>query len=105
MQSIAETIAVGFGDGSVRFFQAGHEPRLIKAHEGVVLCMAVNQSYIFTGGDDGKFLRISLSGDVEEIANFGSRWLTVLQLQVKHTLAPQIGLLTFGQEEDQKLLS
>ena len=55
--SIAETIAVGFVDGSVRFFQAGHEPRLIIAHEGVVLCMAVNQSCIFTGGDDGKFLR------------------------------------------------
>ena len=73
--SIAETIVVGFGDGSVRLFQAGHEPKLIKAHEGVVLCMAVNQSYIFTGGDDGKFLRISLSGDVEEIANFGSRWV------------------------------
>ena len=30
--SIAETIVVGFGDGSVRFFQAGHEPRLIQAH-------------------------------------------------------------------------
>ena len=73
--SINETIAVGFGDGSIRFFQAGNEPFSIKPHRGVILCMVSNENFLFTGGDDGRFLRITLNGDVEEIANFGSRWV------------------------------
>ena len=49
-------IAVGFGDGTVRFFQSGFEPKTVKAHEGVVLSMANYADDVLTGGDDGRFL-------------------------------------------------
>ena len=73
--SIGDTIIVGFGDGKIRFFKPDHKPHDIQAHSGVILCMVRAENYILTGGDDGRFLQISTDGDVEEIANFGSRWV------------------------------
>ena len=36
--SLGDCIAVGFGDGSVRFFRPGLAHTVTRAHEGVVLC-------------------------------------------------------------------
>ena len=72
----SHSIAVGFGDGKVRFFFEGEKkPSTIDAHNGVVLSIATNGEYIFTGGDDGRFLKLSQNGDIVEIANFNSRWV------------------------------
>ena len=68
--TVKETIAVGFGDGTLRFFENDLNPRVVRPHKGVVLCMASNGDSIFTGGDDGKFLKVSLMGDIQEIKNF-----------------------------------
>ncbi len=73
--TIRNQIAVGFGDGTVRFFQSGFEPKTVKAHEGVVLSMANYADDVLTGGDDGRFLKISSDGNIEEIFNFGSKWV------------------------------
>ena len=73
--SLKETIVVGFGDGTLRFFEKDLNPRVVKAHKGVVLCMATNGDNIFTGGDDGKFLKVSLTGDIQEIKDFETRWV------------------------------
>lgn len=70
-----EAVSAGFGDGAVRFFRPSLAPAVVKAHSGVVLCMAADGDRVLTGGDDGRFLRISPDGDVEEIANFGARWV------------------------------
>ena len=73
--SVGNSIAVGFGDGTVRIFTSGQSSKAIKAHKGIVLCMAKDGDYILTGGDDGRFLKISLDGEVNEIGNFGTRWV------------------------------
>ena len=73
--SVSNSIAVGFGDGTVRIFTSGQSSKAIKAHKGIVLCMAKDGDYILTGGDDGRFLKISLDGEVNEIGNFGTRWV------------------------------
>lgn len=70
-----DAVAVGFGDGKVRFFRSGAEPFVVEAHRGVVLCMAAAGDHVLTGGDDGRFLQISASGDVEEIDSFGTKWV------------------------------
>ena len=72
---IGNSIAVGFGDGTIRIFKAGQSSEPIKAHNGIVLCISKDGDDIITGGDDGSFLRISLNGEISEIANFGSRWV------------------------------
>ena len=73
--SLGNSIAVGFGDGTVRIFTSGQSSKAIKAHKGIVLCMSKDGDYILTGGDDGRFLKISLDGEVNEIGNFGTRWV------------------------------
>ncbi len=73
--TVGNSIAVGFGDGTVRIFSSGKISEPIKAHKGIVLCMAKDGDRILTGGDDGRFLRISLDGNINEISNFGTRWV------------------------------
>ena len=70
--SVSESIAVCFGDGNVRFFRPHHAHTTVKAHEGVVLCVDAHKNHNITGGDDGRFLKISVDGRIEEIANFNS---------------------------------
>ena len=62
--SIGNSIAVGFGDGTVRIFSSGQSSEPIKAHKGVILCMTRDGDNILTGGDDGCFLKISLKGEI-----------------------------------------
>ena len=73
--TVGNSIAVGFGDGTVRIFKSGESSEPIKAHKGVVLSMSKDGDNILTGGDDGRFLKISIDGKINEIANFNSRWV------------------------------
>ena len=70
-------VAAGFGDGVVRLFHPDKPVTAIKAHRGAVLCLAADagSGAVFTGGDDGRFLRISSEGTHEEITSFGTRWV------------------------------
>lgn len=70
-------ITAGFGDGVVRFFRPGAPPTVVEAHGGAVLCLAADgtSGSVFTGGDDGRFLRVSPDGTIEELASFGTRWV------------------------------
>ena len=68
-------VAGSFGDGLVRFFQPDAKPLEVRAHRGVVLSIAADGDHVLTGGDDGRCLRISPKGDIEELATFGTRWV------------------------------
>ena len=70
-----EGVAVTSGDGNVCFFHPGMDPSVTKVHAGAVLCLAADADHVLTGGDDGRFVRVSPDGQVEELANFGSRWV------------------------------
>ena len=73
--AVGDGVAVGFGDGTVRMFRPETTPVLWQAHRGVILCMAADGQDVLTGGDDGRFLRISPDGVIEELANFGTKWV------------------------------
>lgn len=75
--SAGARVAAGFGDGTVRFFHPEAPPVTVDAHRGAVLCLAPDceAGFVLTGGDDGRFLRLSPEGTVEEIASFGTRWV------------------------------
>ena len=59
--TFSDAVVVGFGDGTIRFFQPGISHSTIKAHKGVVLCMTTDGHNVFTGGDDGRFLSLQES--------------------------------------------
>ena len=73
--AVGNAVAASFGDGTVRFFWPDSDPTVTHAHRGVVLCLASDNDYVLTGGDDGRFLRISLDGNIEELANFDTKWV------------------------------
>ena len=75
--SIGASVAAGFGDGVVRFFRSDELQVTVEAHRGAVLSLAADgkSGAVLTGGDDGRFLRISPDGKIEEIASFGTRWV------------------------------
>ncbi len=73
--AVGNTVAAGFGDGTVRFFRAGLDPAVVQVHRGAVLCLEADADHVITGGDDGRFLGVSSEGAVEEIASFGTRWV------------------------------
>lgn len=77
---IQDSVAVSFGDGAIRFFSPALDPTMSQApvsrtHGGVVLCMAANAEAVLSGGDDGRLMRTSIDGEVQEVANFGTKWV------------------------------
>ncbi|MEM9584658.1 MAG: WD40 repeat domain-containing protein [Pseudomonadota bacterium] len=74
--SVGDAVAVSFGDGMLRVFRSDQKPQELTLHEGVILCLAADgDAHVLTGGDDGRFLRTSLQGGVEQLAHFGTRWV------------------------------
>ena len=72
------TCAFALGDGSLRIAAKGREWIPVAAHDGAVLGMVADgrPAGWVTGGDDGKFLRISTDGTVSMIAEFGMmKWV------------------------------
>ncbi|MEG3593743.1 MAG: WD40 repeat domain-containing protein [Pseudomonadota bacterium] len=82
--TVGEIIVVTSGDGSLRLFQPDRDPLVFNTHEGVILSMARESRYLLTGGEDGRFLRVSLKGEVEEIASFGSKWVDCVASDGEH---------------------
>ena len=70
-------LAFALGDGTVRLLAPGAADWLsVRVHDGAVLALATMPGGAFvTGGDDGRFCRLSADGKVGEIARFGSRWV------------------------------
>jgi len=71
------TCAFVLGDGGVRIVAPGKEWLPVAAHGGAVLSLAADARAAgwVTGGDDGRFLRISTDGTVSELAGFGMKWV------------------------------
>ena len=75
--AVGTRVAAGFGDGTVRFFHPGELPTVVEAHSGPILDLAADgaSGAVLTGGDDGRFLRVSPEGTIEELATFGTKWV------------------------------
>ena len=69
--------AFALGDGTVRLLDpAARSWRSVLVHEGAVLAFAAAPGGFVTGGDDGRFCRVTLDGAVQEIASLGGgRWV------------------------------
>ena len=72
-------VAFALGDGSLRLVTLADpaEWREVAVHDGAILRLDqdAGPDGFITGGDDGKFCRISTAGEVTEIANFGMKWV------------------------------
>ncbi len=69
------TAAFALGDGSLRLASVAGAWRQVDAHGGPVLALAGVGAGWISGGDDGRFCRVTADGAVHEIASYGSRWV------------------------------
>jgi WD40 repeat protein len=73
------TVAFALGDGTLRLLAVADREtrRTVDVHEGAILALAPDAATtgFVSGGDDGKFRRISCLGSAADIADFGSKWV------------------------------
>ena len=72
-------VCFALGDGTIRLVDIANrqEWRTLEAHDGAILSLApdVIPGGFVTGGDDGKFRRISADSTISTIFDAGSRWV------------------------------
>lgn len=65
--------AFALGDGTLRL---GPDYKSVQAHEGMVLALAAHpQGGFVSGGDDGRLVHTSPTGETRELAQFGRKWV------------------------------
>ena len=75
------TLAIALGDGTLRLVEIADREtwRTVEAHDGAILSLAPDAAPtdpgFITGGDDGKFRRVTASGTASTIADFRSKWV------------------------------
>ena len=75
-------LAFALGDGSLRLRAPGADSPLreVDAHSGACLSLApAPDGGFLSGGDDGGFVRISRTGEIESLAKFPGRWVEHVQ--------------------------
>jgi WD40 repeat protein len=82
------------GDGTLRFVDAGAEPKEIKVHDGACLSFtpAPDGGYL-SGGDDGRLVLVDGAGSQKELTRTKGKWID--QLAVGET-----GLIAFAAGKD-----
>ena len=78
--------AFALGDGTVRL---GAEARSVAAHAGAVLAAvpSLDGKLLLTGGDDGRVVGTAASGEMQEFAAKGRKWIDTLAAGPSGTVA------------------
>ncbi len=73
-------LAVSLGDGTVQLLAPDGNVRSVQAHEGAILCLAldIDGEGFVTGGDDGRLVRSSPEGSASELLSVQNRQIDVL---------------------------
>lgn len=65
--------AFALGDGTLRL---GADHKSVQAHDGMVLALAAHpQGGFVSGGDDGRLVHTTATGESRELAKFGHKWV------------------------------
>lgn len=81
---LGEQAAFALGSGQVAF--AGLDetsPAGPRAHDGACLTAFATREALFTGGDDGRVIRVAPDGALAEIAKFPGRWIEAIAVAAK----------------------
>jgi WD40 repeat protein len=87
---LGETVVYALGDGRL-VLRRGEETREVAAHDGAVQVYASDSKALFTGGDDGRVVRVNASGATEIIVDEKGKWIDALALSPAGALAWSAG--------------
>jgi WD40 repeat protein len=86
-----ETALFALGDGRVVLRPPDAEAREIALHDGAVLVFAHDAKALYTGGDDGRLVRIDAAGESRLIADEKGKWIDAVALSPSGALAWSAG--------------
>ncbi|RFB78100.1 WD40 repeat domain-containing protein [Methylovirgula sp. 4M-Z18] len=78
---LGRTPVFALADGQVLLAEIGDEKRVVAHAEGAILVAASDGQRLVTGGDDGRVVSVSVSGDIQDIADEKGRWIDALALR------------------------
>jgi WD40 repeat protein len=91
----SDAVAFALGDGTMRIAgRDGADWKSVEAHDGAALALAPDARVgaFVSGGDDGGFRRVTVAGEISDIADFGMKWVE----QVASWADAKAGLLACG---------
>ncbi len=72
---VGEVPFFALADGVVHRLEGGH--KTAEVNDGLLCAVrSADGAYLLTGGEDGRFCRVTVSGVVTEIAGVGGKWIT-----------------------------
>ncbi|WDF70911.1 WD40 repeat domain-containing protein [Novosphingobium sp. KACC 22771] len=74
---VADVAMIALGDASVQIVGMAGDTHRIDVHDGAILsaCRHPDGVSLISGGDDGKVMRLPLSGSRETLGEFGGKWV------------------------------
>jgi len=87
---LGDIVGFALGDGRV-VLHDGDTSRELAAHEGAVQVFAHDGEALYTGGDDGRLLRIDASGTIETIADEKGKWVDAVAISTAGAIAWSAG--------------
>ncbi|MCI0756841.1 WD40 repeat domain-containing protein [Teichococcus vastitatis] len=94
--------AFSLGDGTLRLASTEDEWRRVEAHDGAALSLVPDaENGFLSGGDDGRFLRVTAAGEISELADFGTmKWVEHLASHPSGLRAASVGKVVhlFGRD-------
>ncbi len=100
--ALGETIALACGDGQMRFFARDGNMSAYQVHRGAILSMVLlpGEEGVLTGGDDGRFLRMSSDGTVTELSAHQRGWVDHVAAGKYGRIACSVGRVANLHDED-----
>ena len=104
----AEVVACGWlgrsptlalADGTALMAGIGEERRLTLHPDGAILSATCRASFLVTGGDDGRVVRLSPEGTVTQVANSGGSWIDAVASNASGAIAWSTGKSAFARDE------
>lgn len=85
---LGNTRAFALADGQVLLLDAeGQEKRLAPHPDAGLLCLAASGKELWTGGDDGRVMKLSEDGKLTEIAHTKGKWIDALAVRQDGVIA------------------
>ncbi len=89
--AVGNSVYASFGDGQVRVFRPDLPMQEVHAHQGAILSMALHNSGVLTGGDDGRVLYLDADKGTVELARFAGKWVDCVAAHSKGAWAASVG--------------
>jgi len=86
-------------DGTAVFAEIGEERRVSLFADAGLLCAASSRTLLVAGGEDGRIMRLTATGEVSEIGNAQGKWIDAIALAPSGAAAWSAGKTAYARDD------